>query len=119
MARRPCLRSPAPSPPIAAAPVATATRPAADPLPAAATEPPAKEVVRYDVKKAFGAIARIHTQASAITARQQSRLEAFARRYIERTAKSKAFTTAHRPHLADPRALSSQSHSPRRSRTRS
>ena len=61
--------------------------------------------VRYDVKKAFGAIARIHTQAGALTERQQSRLDAFARRYIERTRKSKAYTVEHRSHMADPRVV--------------
>ena len=85
--------------PGAAAPVAAT--PAAAPV----AEPEVKEVVRYDVKKAFGAIARIHTQASAVTARQQSRLDAFVRRYVERTAKSKAFNDQHRPHLADPRVV--------------
>jgi amino acid adenylation domain-containing protein len=93
----------------AQAPVAEVAPAVAVPAPVAAApaaaEPAATEVMRYDVKKAFGAIARIHTQASAITARQQARLEAFARRYIERTARSKAFTSAHRPHLADPRVV--------------
>jgi acyl transferase domain-containing protein len=76
--------------------------------PANATAAPATEeggAIRYDVKKAFGAIARIHTQAAEITTRQRARLEAFERRYIERTAKSKAYTSAHRPHLADPRVV--------------
>jgi len=93
----------------AAAPVVAAPAPAATPVaaPAAPAEAPAdgKEVVRYDVKKAFGAIARIHTQGNEITARQRARLDAFMRRYIERTARSKAYTVAHRPHLADPRVV--------------
>ncbi len=61
--------------------------------------------VRYDVKKAFGAIARIHTQGSALTERQLARLDSFIRRYTERTKKSKAYTTEHRPHMADPRVV--------------
>jgi glutamate-1-semialdehyde aminotransferase len=61
--------------------------------------------VRYDVKKAFGAIARIHTQSGEITARQRARLDAFMRRYVERTRKSKEYTRDHRPHLADPRVV--------------
>ncbi|MEO7363224.1 MAG: aminotransferase class III-fold pyridoxal phosphate-dependent enzyme, partial [Gemmatimonadaceae bacterium] len=61
---------------------------------------------RYDVKKAFGAIARIHTRAhTELTARQRLRLEAFIRRYAARTAASKAYTVAHRGHLADPRVV--------------
>ena len=61
--------------------------------------------VRYDVKKAFGAIARIHTQQQDVTQRQRARLDAFMRRYVERTRKSKDYTTRHRPHLADPRVV--------------
>jgi amino acid adenylation domain-containing protein len=61
--------------------------------------------MRYDVKKAFGAIARIHTHAQPMTERQQARLDAFVRRYVDRTEGSKAYTTRHRPHLADPRVV--------------
>ncbi|MGJ7615325.1 MULTISPECIES: amino acid adenylation domain-containing protein [unclassified Variovorax] len=66
----------------------------------------AKEPVRYDVKKAFGAIARIHTQrTSEPSGRQKARLAAFMRRYVERTQKSKQFTEANRTHMADPRVV--------------
>ncbi len=61
--------------------------------------------ITYDVKKAFGAIARIHTQSKEPTERQRARLAAFMRRYNERTQKSKAFTEANRPHMADPRVV--------------
>lgn len=65
-----------------------------------------KEPVRYDVTKAFGAIARIHTQRTAEpSGRQKARLAAFMRRYVERTQKSKQFTQANRPHMADPRVV--------------
>ncbi len=60
---------------------------------------------RYDVKKAFGAIARIHTQSHSITPRQRVRLDAFIRRYLQRTRNSRDYTTAHRGHLADPRVV--------------
>lgn len=60
---------------------------------------------KYDVKKAFGAIARIHTTGNTLTPRQASRLDAFIRRYTKKTAKSKAYTVAHRAHLADPRVV--------------
>jgi len=104
----------APAAPVAvAAPIAVVAVPAPTQVAAAAApvaapageETAGKETMRYDVKKAFGAIARIHTQAAPVTARQQSRLEAFMRRYVERTARSKAYTTTHRPHLADPRVV--------------
>jgi amino acid adenylation domain-containing protein len=62
--------------------------------------------VRYDVKNAFGAIARIHTTPTgALSSRQQARLDAFIRRYTARTQASKAYTARHRPHLADPRVV--------------
>ncbi len=81
------------------------------PAEAAVTAPPATSTtdqaapVRYDVKKAFGAIARIHTQPAALSSRQKARLESFVRRYVDRTAKSKAYTRRHRQHLADPRVV--------------
>ena len=65
----------------------------------------ASGAVRYDVKKAFGAIARIHTQANEVTSRQRVRLDTFVRRYVERTRKSRDYTIQHRPHLADPRVV--------------
>lgn len=67
---------------------------------------PGQEPQRYDVTKAFGAIARIHTQRTAEpSGRQKARLAAFMRRYVERTQKSKQFTQANRPHMADPRVV--------------
>lgn len=94
---------------VAAAPaVVVATSPTPAPTPAAGSLPAVEAdaaPVRYDVKKAFGAIARIHTQGEAMSPRQRGRLDAFVRRYTERTAKSKAYTVAHRPHLADPRVV--------------
>lgn len=91
--------------PVAAAPVPA---PAAASVPAKPQGAPADEPaapVRYDVKKAFGAIARIHTSAQTMGERQQARLEAFVRRYVERTKASKDYTVRHRPHLADPRVV--------------
>lgn len=92
-------------------PAAPAAQPSAQPAPAAAAQatPAAAEEsqgpVKYDVKKAFGAIARIHTQNKDISERQKARLAAFTRRYVERTQKSKEFTAANRPHMADPRVV--------------
>ncbi|KNZ34409.1 MAG: hypothetical protein AD742_01280 [Methylibium sp. NZG] len=90
-----------------AAPVAASTpalaQPPVDAPKAATVEDAAPQ--RYDVKKAFGAIARIHTQASELTPRQRARLDAFVKRYTERTRKSKAYTVEHRPHMADPRVV--------------
>jgi glutamate-1-semialdehyde aminotransferase/acyl carrier protein len=87
-----------PATPVAAAASQNAAR---------ATPAPAEEAStsRYDVKKAFGAIARIHTQANEVTSRQRVRLETFMRRYVERTRKSKDYTVQHRSRLADPRVV--------------
>ena len=68
-------------------------------------KPEASTSINYDVSKAFGAIARIHTRPLAITERQQARLDAFMRRYIERTQKSRAYTERYRTALADPRVV--------------
>ncbi|XRD90835.1 amino acid adenylation domain-containing protein [Dyella nitratireducens] len=102
------------NPAPATAPVATAVAPPppsveARPAVQAADTPPDEEAAlahtTYDVKKAFGAIARIHSGSTELTGRQRARLDAFMRRYIERTRRSKAYTQEHRPHLADPRVV--------------
>jgi amino acid adenylation domain-containing protein len=62
--------------------------------------------MKYDVKKAFGAIARIHTSRSEeLTPHQKAKLESFIHRYCARTRRSKEYTQAHRAHLADPRVV--------------
>jgi amino acid adenylation domain-containing protein len=108
----PMMAVPQPAPAVVANPVPTSA-----PMPAATAEAPAAAaataeeeasagMIKYDVKKAFGAIARIHTDSgTALTDRQHARLDAFMKRYIERTKKSKAYTVEHRPHLADPRVV--------------
>jgi amino acid adenylation domain-containing protein len=73
--------------------------------PATTDEEAALAHTTYDVKKAFGAIARIHHGATELSGRQRARLDAFMRRYIERTKTSKAYTEEHRGHLADPRVV--------------
>ena len=62
--------------------------------------------MKYDVKKAFGAIARIHTNRNEeLTPHQRARLDALIHRYTARTRRSKEYTETHRPHLADPRVV--------------
>ncbi|MBI3225660.1 MAG: amino acid adenylation domain-containing protein [Mycolicibacterium cosmeticum] len=57
--------------------------------------------------KVFGAGAKITKAAGEeLTARQRAALDDFVARYIARTAKSRAYADEHRPHLADPRAVS-------------
>ncbi|HEY0481661.1 MAG TPA: amino acid adenylation domain-containing protein [Kofleriaceae bacterium] len=95
----------------APAPAGPAPAPAPAPAPVAAS-PPAKNEddppagpVNYDVKKAFGAIARIHTASDDITPQQRARLDALIARYNARTRKSKDYTARHRGHMADPRVV--------------
>nr|WP_307657943.1 polyketide synthase [Variovorax paradoxus] len=91
---------------VPAAPAAAAATAAIAAQPSTDEPAPAREPQRYDVAKAFGAIARIHTQRTAEpSGRQKARLAAFVRRYVERTQKSKQFTEANRPHMADPRVV--------------
>jgi amino acid adenylation domain-containing protein len=93
-------------PSMQATPVQAMSTPAPAAPPAADEPVAAKEPQRYDVAKAFGAIARIHTQRTAEpSGRQKARLATFMRRYVERTQKSKQFTEANRPHMADPRVV--------------
>ena len=100
----------APSAPAVSAPAAVTALPAVASTPAVATLPGDEEAAlahtKYDVKKAFGAIARIDTTGKLeLSARQQDRLEQFIRRYVARTQKSKDYTEAQRPHMADPRVV--------------
>ena len=83
--------------------VAAVATPAAPQSGSASEEAPTR--VSYDAKKAFGAIARIHTQSGALDEKQRAQLEAFIRRYTDNTKASKAYTATHRPHTADPRVV--------------
>ena len=93
------------APTTAAQPSAMPAAAPAAAAPAHADEEAALAHSTYDVKKAFGAIARIHSGRIDLTEKQRMRLDAFMRRYIARTPKSKAYTVEHRPHLADPRVV--------------
>ncbi|MEZ4360740.1 MAG: amino acid adenylation domain-containing protein [Kofleriaceae bacterium] len=96
--------APATAAPPAPAKAAAAPLPAKAPAPKNEDEPPSG-AVGYDVKKAFGAIARIHTQADELTPHQRARLEGLIARYTARTRKSKEYTQAHRARMADPRVV--------------
>lgn len=59
-----------------------------------------------ELKKPFGAVARIETTGNnQFTTDQQKWLSAFINAYNERTKKSKEYTQEHRAHLADPRVV--------------
>jgi len=116
---------PAPAPQAALAAPAVPEAPAPAPVAVAAAKPvngalakPANGTARpadapeegatpagYDVKKAFGAIAKIHLTADEMSPRQRARLEAFIRRYVARTKTSKRLTQENRSVLADPRVV--------------
>lgn len=97
--------------PIASAPAAApvAAPETAAPAPARATEgeeDTAATQTRYDVKKAFGAIARIDNAVDTeLSPQQKTKLDAFIQRYVARTRKSKEYTQANRAQLADPRVV--------------
>jgi len=59
-----------------------------------------------ELKKPFGATARIEKKASVLTRSQQTYLDSFIARYTEKTGKSKSYTQEHRQHMADPRVVS-------------
>ncbi len=59
-----------------------------------------------ELKKAFGAQARISKERTGdLTPPQRAWFDDFVARYTARTAKSKAFTQANRDHMADPRVV--------------
>ncbi|MES3035101.1 MAG: amino acid adenylation domain-containing protein [Gemmatimonadota bacterium] len=101
------------SQPMAVAPAATAaaipdatSAPVSVPAPVATNGADPDAHRAYDVKKAFGAQARIVTVATDdLTTRQRTALDELTRAYTARTASSKAFAGAHRSHLADPRMV--------------
>lgn len=61
---------------------------------------------KTEIKKPFGAIARIETKSEGITGEQKAFLEQLITDYSKKTAKSKAYTQQHRSYMADPRVVS-------------
>ncbi|MGV3559415.1 amino acid adenylation domain-containing protein [Larkinella arboricola] len=96
--------------------------PAAPPVPVASTEPngqavsTAKPVTAespdltaeeaIEIKKPFGATARIDRKVTELTARQQTFLRELTARYNQKTGGSKAYSQQHRATMADPRVVS-------------
>ncbi len=74
----------------------------------------AKSSIQYDltpeeqveVKKPFGATARIEKQVQGLSEKQQSFLQKLTVRYNIKTSGSKAYTQKHRDYMADPRVVS-------------
>jgi amino acid adenylation domain-containing protein len=59
-----------------------------------------------ELKKPFGATARIEKQGSALSKKQQDFLDRFILRYNQKTRLSKAYAQEHRSFMADPRVVS-------------
>lgn len=59
-----------------------------------------------EIKKPFGATARIDKQATSLTPKQKEFLENLVQRYTLKTGGSKAYTQKHRAQMADPRVVS-------------
>jgi amino acid adenylation domain-containing protein len=58
-----------------------------------------------EIKKPFGATAKIDKNARALGAKQQAFLDDLVSRYTKKTASSKRYTALHRSYMADPRAV--------------
>ncbi|GAB3804013.1 hypothetical protein GCM10028819_34840 [Spirosoma humi] len=76
---------------------------AKDPVAADSALTPEEKV---ELKKPFGATARIERQASALTPKQQDFLAQLTQRYNQKTKASKAYAQEHRSYMADPRVVS-------------
>ncbi len=59
-----------------------------------------------EIKKPFGATARIEKNGSGLTANQQAYLDSLIPAYVQKTNKSKQYTQENRQHMADPRVVS-------------
>jgi amino acid adenylation domain-containing protein len=59
-----------------------------------------------ELKKPFGATARIEKQTTILSESQQAYLKAFSDRYNKKTRRSKAYAQEHRSYMADPRVVS-------------
>lgn len=61
---------------------------------------------QVEIKKPFGAIARIEKQSAQLDAIKQEYLTSFIERYNQKTKASKSYTQEHRAYMADPRVVS-------------
>ncbi|GAB3718552.1 amino acid adenylation domain-containing protein [Spirosoma lituiforme] len=91
---------PAPVTPVSPVPSVSVAH---DPVAADSALTPEEKV---ELKKPFGATARIDRQASALTQKQQDFLAQLIQRYNQKTKASKAYAQQHRSHMADPRVVS-------------
>ena len=83
----------------ASAPMVTAVA-----IPHPVAELSAEEAI--EIKKPFGAAARIEKQSASLSGPQKEYLASLIDRYNKKTEGSKAYTQKHRAHMADPRVVS-------------
>ncbi|MBC8155098.1 MAG: aminotransferase class III-fold pyridoxal phosphate-dependent enzyme, partial [Bacteroidetes bacterium] len=98
-----------PAPPVGAVPpapvaVLSATAPVRKPVAETSADLTPEEAI--EIKKPFGATARIERQATQLTTTQQTFLRQLTERYNRKTAASKAYSQQHRAYMADPRVVS-------------
>ncbi|WP_343069164.1 amino acid adenylation domain-containing protein [Hymenobacter citatus] len=115
LARQIALLQGTPEPPVATPASVVPLAPAA-PVPAPAVSASATAVAtavaeltpeeQAELKKPFGATARIERQATELSQPQQHFLHQLTQRYNQKTAGSKAYAQQHRAHMADPRVVS-------------
>lgn len=61
---------------------------------------------KQELQKPFGATPKIAKSTDSLTTEQQTFIDAFIKKYVERTKLSKQFTQENRAHMADPRVVS-------------
>lgn len=101
------------APPIAlpaTTPVAAPTNTNGKPVAIKAPEPAAKTPdltpeEEVEIKKPFGASARIERQITELNPKQKAFLEQLTKRYNQKTGGSKTYTQENRAHMADPRVV--------------
>ncbi|GGF16081.1 polyketide synthase [Hymenobacter cavernae] len=89
---------------VPAVPIAPVPSISTKPTPAPTVDLTPEEAV--EIKKPFGAAARIERQATELSGAQQNFLQQLTYRYNQKTASSKAYAQQHRSHMADPRVVS-------------
>jgi amino acid adenylation domain-containing protein len=91
-----------PSPPALPAPNGKALNGSAVP----AKTPDLTPEEEIEIKKPFGASARIERQSTELSPKQRNFLQQLIRRYNQKTGGSKNYNQAHRAYMADPRVVS-------------
>ncbi|GAB3222901.1 amino acid adenylation domain-containing protein [Spirosoma arcticum] len=86
--------------------VATGSAPAKTAISTVARRSDLSPEEEAELKKPFGATARIERQASGLSGKQQDFLQRITQRYNQKTDGSKTYAQQNRPHMADPRVVS-------------